>query len=207
MEQQKNNIEHIKTPGFKSINNPVDQIIPTNYGKIIWFYGRPSSGKTTLARCIYNEWMDLNMPCMTLDGDELRAGLNKDLGFSPDNRQENFRRAAELAKLFSQKGYYVVCSFITPTEKDREFLRSLTLGYDFRLIYVHASLQTCVNRDVKGLYKKALAGEIENFTGISAPFDESDNDYLANTEKYSKDELVHKLMDDLNTVSRRVVNY
>ena len=203
MEKQNNNMSYSPTSSFNPLITPIDEIIPANYGKIIWLYGRPSSGKTTLAKCIHDEWMNLNIPCLLLDGDELRAGLNKDLGFTPQDRQENFRRAAELAKLFSLKGYYVVCSFITPTEKDRDFLKSLTVGYDFRLIYVHASLQTCTKRDVKGLYKKALSGEIKSFTGISAPFDESGSDYRANTERHSIEELVHKLMSDLNTSSKK----
>lgn len=204
---------HEKKIGYKKNNlpgpfcNKPNQLIPKDNGKIIWLFGRPSSGKTTIAKALKAELNDLNKSCITLDGDELRAGLNKDLGFSPEDRRENFRRAVEMAKLLSLKGYNVVCSFITPTKNDRDMVKVLTVGFDIELVYVYASLQTCINRDVKGLYKKAISGEISNFTGITAPFDEPEDNYIINTEKDSVSDAVRKLLELQNILSLKAVNY
>ena len=204
---QTNKLIYKKIISSGSLYDKTKQVISKSNGKITWLFGRPSSGKTTIAKALKVELNNLNIPCIILDGDELRAGLNKDLGFSPEDRQENFRRAAEIAKIFSRKGYNVVCSFITPTESDRDLVKKLTVGFDTELVYIYASLQTCIKRDVKGLYKKAINGEIEKFTGISAPFDEPDDNYLVDTEKKSISDAVCKLMELLNVSSLKAVNY
>lgn len=178
-----------------------------NKGQIVWLFGRPSSGKTTIAQTLNRELNGTNMPCISIDGDELRGGLNKDLGFSFVDRKENLRRAAEMAKIMSLKGFNVVCSFITPTQNDREFVKSLMDGFEFELIYVYAALNTCIKRDVKGLYKKAISGEIVNFTGISAPFDEPENVQLLDTDKNSVSDIVCQLMRILKIPLIKVVNY
>jgi adenylyl-sulfate kinase len=185
----------------------IHEITQKNSGHIIWLYGRPSSGKTTIAKALWSELNNLDKPCITLDGDELRAGLNSDLGFSPSDRQENFRRAVEIAKIFSNKGYYVVCSFITPTLIDRELVRSVANGYDLKMVYVNASLQTCIKRDVKGLYQKAMNGEIKNFTGISAPFDVTNYTHMIDTEENSIADSLNDLKSILNISPLRVISY
>ncbi len=141
-------------------------------GRIIWLFGRPGSGKTTTAFELGENFKKLGKQIITLDGDEFRIGINKDLGYSPEERQENIRRAVEVAKLLASKGFLVLCSFITPTNKVREFVFELCENFDIEMFYLNATVEACMNRDVKGNYKKAMSGEIKYFTGISAPFEE-----------------------------------
>lgn len=152
--------------------NREDRII-TNKHKpcLIWFTGLSGSGKSTIANILEEELHKLQIHTYTLDGDNLRRGLNKDLKFTKKDREENLRRTAEVAKLFIDAGIVVLAAFITPFNKTREEIKTI-VGEDFYIeVFVNTPLEICEERDIKGLYKKARNGEIKNFTGISSPFE------------------------------------
>ena len=133
-----------------------------------------------------------------LDGDNIRHGLNRDLGFSPEDREENIRRIGEVAKLYTEAGFLVLTAFISPYRKDRDRVRALFTQGDFVEVYVKAALSVCEARDVKGLYKKARQGEIKDFTGISAPYEEPENaEMVISTNDETKEESTHKLLNYL----------
>lgn len=136
---------------------------------ILWFFGLPSSGKTTLTRALRDHLKTEGHAVAVLDGDEFRRGLCADLGFSDEDRAENLRRAAEMAKLLSTQGFIVLCAFITPGEHHRELVRNI-LGPGLRLIHVDCPLDTCVARDVKGLYQKAARKAMTGMTGTQESF-------------------------------------
>lgn len=140
-------------------------------GATIWLTGLSGSGKSTIAVAAEKALVERGCLAYVLDGDNIRHGLNKNLGFSPDDRTENIRRIGEVAKLFTDAGVLVFTSFISPYRSDRDAVRSIMADGDFIEVYVAASLETCESRDVKGLYAKARAGEIPDFTGISAPYE------------------------------------
>ena len=140
-------------------------------GACIWFTGLSGSGKSTIARETENMLYEQGVRTYVLDGDNIRHGLNSDLGFSPDDRNENIRRIGEVSKLFVDAGIIVMTAFISPYIKDRDRVRNIMEEGTFIEIYVEANLETCEERDPKGLYKKARAGEIKEFTGISAPYE------------------------------------
>lgn len=140
-------------------------------GMVFWLTGLSGSGKSTLARNLEKQLHQKGYLLKLLDGDNLRTGLNRDLGFSEADRSENIRRVAEIAHLFVETGVIVVCSFISPTIQIRQEAKEIIGDENFFEIFIQASLETCEKRDVKGLYKKARAGEIRNFTGIDAPFE------------------------------------
>lgn len=142
-----------------------------------WMVGLSGSGKSTLATALEKVLHEKGHLTMLLDGDNLRTGINNNLGFSEEDRIENIRRAAETAKLFVQSGVVTICSFISPTEKIRQMAKQI-IGEDFLEVYINAPLEVCEQRDVKGLYKKARNGEIKNFTGIDSPFEEPQNPAL-----------------------------
>jgi len=144
-------------------------------GAVIWLTGLPSSGKSTIAVELQAILFELGCNVYILDGDNIRHGLNKDLGFSPADREENIRRIGEVAKLFADAGILVITAFISPYRKDRDQARKLLHRGDFIEVFVKADIATCEKRDPKGLYKKARAGEIKNFTGISAPYEEPES--------------------------------
>lgn len=156
------------------------------------------SGKSTIATALERELFLQHKTTYVLDGDNIRHGLNKDLGFGPRDRQENIRRIGEVCNLFTDAGLVVLAAFVSPYNQDREQVRSLLeIGgrKDFIEIYVQASVSTCEERDPKGLYAKARAGEIPNFTGISAPFEEPINpDVILKTGDQSVEECVALLM-------------
>ena len=139
---------------------------------VLWFTGLSGSGKSTIAKLLERKLYEMKVHTMFLDGDNLRHGLNGDLGFAPADRQENIRRTAEVSALGFTHGSVVLCSFISPYEADRSFARSLVQDGRFVEIYVKCDLEVLKRRDTKGLYAKAIAGEIENFTGISAPYED-----------------------------------
>lgn len=146
-------------------------------GKTIWLTGLSGSGKSTIANeveCILN---NNGYATYLLDGDDLRLGLCKGLSFTPEDRKENLRRAAEVCKMFNDAGVVVFACFISPFREDRQMVRDI-VGESFVELYVNVSLETCERRDPKGLYKKARAGEIPNFTGIGAPYEEPLNPEL-----------------------------
>ena len=142
-------------------------------GAVLWFTGLSGSGKSTLAVAAERSLFELGCATYILDGDNVRHGLNEDLGFSPEDRTENIRRIGEVAKLFVDSGCLVLTAFISPYRSDRDRVREIMTGpRDFLEIHVACPLETCESRDPKGLYKKARAGEIPEFTGISAPYEE-----------------------------------
>lgn len=145
---------------------------------VIWMVGLSGSGKSTLARALENSLHEEGYLTQLLDGDNMRTGINNNLGFSPDDRTENIRRAAETAKLFMNAGLVTICSFISPTEDIRKMAKEI-IGDGYVEVYVDCPVEVCEERDVKGLYAKARKGEIPDFTGISAPFDVPKNPEVA----------------------------
>ncbi|MCL4694759.1 MAG: adenylyl-sulfate kinase [Candidatus Hydrogenedentes bacterium] len=142
---------------------------------VIWFTGLSGSGKSTLAHAVENALHEAGCRTFVLDGDNIRHGLNKDLGFSPEDREENIRRIGEVASLFTQAGVIAMTAFISPYRADRDKARAIAGEGNFVEVYVKCALDVCEERDPKGLYKKARAGEIKEFTGISAPYEEPDH--------------------------------
>ena len=140
--------------------------------------GLSGSGKSTLAHAVEEKLHTLCVRSCVLDGDNIRTGLNKDLGLSPEDRKENIRRIAEVAKLMVDAGLLVFAAFIAPYRQSREYVRKLMTGWPYYEIYLKCSIEECEKRDPKGLYKKAHAGEITNMTGISAPYEEPEHPSL-----------------------------
>ena len=139
-------------------------------GMVLWFTGLSGSWKSTIANALDDELNKLGKKTYILDGDNIRMGLNKDLTFSPEDRKENIRRISEVAKLFADSGTIVLTAFISPYIVDRQDARDL-IGEDFNEVFIDTDIEECIKRDPKGLYKKALAGEIKGFTGIDAPYE------------------------------------
>ena len=178
-----------------------DQLLPRSSkeerlgqrAKVFWLYGLSGSGKTTAAAAFEHHLHDKGFLGVVLDGDNVRSGLNKDLGFSDEDRSENIRRIAEAAKLFVSNGIVTVVSFITPRERFRRMAREIVGLDDFFEVYLKASYETCESRDVKGLYAKANAGEIRDFTGRQSTFKEPENPWLVlDTEKFSPQETLEQ---------------
>ncbi|MBN1586676.1 MAG: adenylyl-sulfate kinase [Candidatus Omnitrophica bacterium] len=144
-------------------------------GAVVWFTGLSGSGKSTVAREVELALVENGINAFVLDGDNIRHGLNSNLGFSPEDRTENIRRIGEVAKLFAQSNVVVLTAFISPYREDRDQVRALLPAGDFLEVFCDASLEVCEERDPKGLYKKARAGEIPQFTGISAPYEEPES--------------------------------
>ena len=167
-------------------------------GTALWFTGLSGSGKSTIANEVEKELFYQNKHTYILDGDNIRHGLNNDLGFSSNDRSENIRRIAEVAKLFVDAGLIVLVSFISPFQKDRELAKKIIGQEDFIEIFVDASFQECAKRDPKGLYKKALNGEIKNFTGLDSPYEKPENpDIYINSSKITIQESTKKILDFL----------
>jgi adenylylsulfate kinase len=141
-------------------------------GVVLWFTGLSASGKSTLAYAVEEKLFRQGHLCYVLDGDNVRHGLNKNLGFSPEDREENIRRIGEVAHLFAEAGVITMTAFISPYRADRDKARALLKDAEFVEIFVRIPLDVAKERDPKGLYKKAVAGEIKEFTGISAPYEE-----------------------------------
>ncbi|WP_276359347.1 adenylyl-sulfate kinase [Daejeonella sp. H1SJ63] len=163
---------------------------------VIWFTGLSGSGKTTLSDALEKELFIRGFKTYILDGDKIRNGLCKDLGFSEDDRTENIRRVAEVAGLMMDSGLVVLSAFITPFEKDRGMIREMIGCENLIRVFVDCPLEICEQRDVKGLYKKARNGEIKKFTGISSPFEiPLESDLVLKTAEQSKETLVDILLD------------
>ncbi|MCK4778400.1 MAG: adenylyl-sulfate kinase [Actinomycetia bacterium] len=163
---------------------------------LLWFTGLPSAGKSTVAQELEFELNKKGLHTYVLDGDNIRHGLNKNLGFTAEDRQENIRRIGEAGKLFVDAGIITLTAFISPYEKDRKTARELLEEGEFIEVFVKCSLETCIERDPKGLYKKAIAGEIPNFTGISDPYEEPSNpEIVLDTDELSVEESVEKIID------------
>jgi len=165
---------------------------------IVWFTGLPSSGKSTIANEVEKKLIQRRMRTYILDGDNVRMGLCKDLGFSEEDRAENIRRIGEVSKLFVDAGTLVLSAFVSPYTRDRNAVRDLVPEGEFVEVYVKCSLEEAESRDVKGLYKKARAGEIKGFTGIDDPYEAPENpEIVIETDKVTLDEGVNQLIDYL----------
>ncbi|MFY4773815.1 adenylyl-sulfate kinase [Metabacillus sp. RGM 3146] len=165
---------------------------------VIWLTGLSGSGKSTIANQLASELFNRDTQVYVLDGDNVRQGLNGDLGFSEQDRVENIRRIGEVSKLFVDSGSVVVTAFISPFKQDREQVRNLLADKEFIEVYVKCPLEECENRDPKGLYKKARNGEIRNFTGLDSPYEEPVNpEFTIETDEKSVSECVDDLLDYL----------
>ncbi|MCU7920139.1 MAG: adenylyl-sulfate kinase [Candidatus Thiodiazotropha sp. (ex Epidulcina cf. delphinae)] len=166
--------------------------------KLLWFTGLSGSGKSTLAHALEEELHQRGCRTYVFDGDNVRHGLCRDLGFSVADRSENIRRISEMAKLFVDAGVIALTAFISPIREDRERARGLFPHGDFIEVFVHCPLEVCESRDVKGLYKKARAGEIANFTGISSPYEPPDKPEITiDTNQRSVEACVDEMIDAL----------
>ncbi len=164
--------------------------------KVIWMCGLSGAGKSTMAAGLEKELFKLGYLTQIIDGDNVRSGLNSNLGFSDEDRKENLRRIAELSKLFLNCGVITINSFISPSKESRDLARSIIGKDDYIEAYINAPLETCEQRDVKGLYKRARQGLIKDFTGIDSPFTPPENpDVEINTDMLSIDEGVQKLLN------------
>jgi len=167
-------------------------------GAIIWFTGLSGSGKSTLAHAVEEYLHQRGYRTFVLDGDNVRHGLCGDLGFSDRDRQENIRRIGEMAKLFMEAGMIVLAAFISPYRADREHVRGMVEHGDFIEIYCDAALEICETRDIKGLYKKARAGEIAEFTGISSPYEAPTSpELIVNTGTTELEACVRQVIDEM----------
>ena len=163
---------------------------------MIWFTGLSGSGKSTIAIALERELQKRGLLCRILDGDNIRSGINNNLGFSEEDRVENIRRIAEIGKLFVDTGIITIAAFISPNNDLREMAANIIGKENFLEIFVSTPREECERRDVKGLYAKARRGEIKNFTGISAPFEAPENPALSiDTSKLSVEESVNKLLE------------
>ncbi len=168
-------------------------------GSVYWLYGLSGSGKSTIANAVERELHKQGRMTVILDGDNLRSGVNKNLGFTDEDRLENVRRSSEIAKIFSSQGIITLVSVITPKAELRSLAQDI-IGEDFHEVYIHASYETTEKRDVKGLYAKAAAGEIPHFTGKDSGFEPPVSpDLTLDTEKLSLEKCVQSLLNFINT--------
>jgi len=183
--------------------HPFDQLLPRESkedllqqrGKVLWFTGLSGSGKSTIAKGLEEKLHAKGFFSVVLDGDNVRTGINNNLGFSDEDRKENIRRIAEVAKLFCANGVITICSFVSPTNEIRTQAKSIVGEKDFLEIFVNTPIEECEKRDVKGLYAKARAGEIKDFTGVSVPFEIPVNaDLEIQTQNKSVEENVNEVM-------------
>jgi len=164
-------------------------------GVTIWLTGLSGSGKSTIAAELEHALLENGHQAYILDGDNIRHGLNKNLGFSPEDRSENIRRIGEVAKLFTDANIITITAFISPYRQDRENARKLQKNGEFIEVYVKCPLEVCEQRDTKGLYKKARAGEVKEFTGISAPYEEPLNHEITiDTSKMPVEESIRAIL-------------
>lgn len=169
-------------------------------GAVLWFTGLSAAGKSTLAHAVEEALYQRQCRTFVLDGDNVRHGLNRDLGFSIEDRDENLRRVGETAKLFLEAGTIVLAAFISPLRREREMIRTLMPHGDFFEIYCEADIEVCEQRDPKGLYEKARRGEIKEFTGISSPYEPPVKPELTvNTGKTSLEASVQQVLDLLES--------
>jgi adenylylsulfate kinase len=162
---------------------------------VLWFTGLSGAGKSTLAHAVEEQLHQLGCRTFVLDGDNVRHGLSSNLGFSEDDRRENIRRIGEAAKLMMEAGVIAMTAFISPFRADREAVRNLMPHGDFFEVYCKASLETCESRDVKGLYKKARAGEIKNYTGIDSPYEAPEKpELVVDTDALSIEQSVSEVL-------------
>ncbi|MBT4501142.1 MAG: adenylyl-sulfate kinase [Gemmatimonadetes bacterium] len=172
-------------------------------GILVWLTGLPSSGKSTTAFTVEHALVKRGQMAYVLDGDNIRHGLNKDLGFSAEDRAENIRRIGEVGKLFADAGIITLSSFVSPYQRDRDHVRALMDEGDFLEVFIDTPLEICEERDPKGLYKKAKAGEILHFTGISDPYEPPENPELViETATCTPQEATVQIIDKLETLGK-----
>ncbi len=167
---------------------------------VIWFTGLSASGKSTIAHHVEKELHHKGIRAYVFDGDNIRHGLNANLGFSSEDRAENIRRIVEVSRLFVDAGITVLASFITPLREQRAYIRKQLKDMTFVEVYVKCNVEECIKRDPKGLYKKAIDGTISNYTGVSSPFEEPENpDLVLDTQIMNVEESVNTLLENLKT--------
>jgi adenylylsulfate kinase len=172
-----------------SVTREERQKLLSQKGVIVWMTGLSASGKSTIAVILEQMLLHRHKHAYRLDGDNIRMGLNKNLAFSAEDRAENIRRIGEVAKLFTDAGVIVITSFISPYKKDRDAVRAGTKPGEFHEVYIHTSLEEAEKRDPKGLYKKARAGQLKNFTGIDDPYEAPEKpELLIETEKQTPED-------------------
>lgn len=187
--------EHVYPIFDKMLSRSAKEQLLGQKGLMVWFTGLSGSGKSTLAVALERELHQRGLLCRILDGDNIRSGINNNLGFSAADREENIRRIAEVGKLFVDTGIITLAAFISPDEKMRQKAASIIGNGDFLEVYVNTPIEACEKRDVKGLYAKARKGEIKNFTGVSAPFEVPGNpDISIDTSVTSLEESVQALL-------------
>ena len=187
-----------------SINQSDRHCLNGHRTALLWFTGLSGSGKSTLAHSLEERLFNMGIRSYVLDGDNIRCGLNNDLGLSPKDRKENIRRIAEVAKLMVDSGILVFAAFIAPYKNSRMFVRELMSDFPFYECYVNCPVDVCETRDPKGLYKKARSGEITNMTGITAPYEEPENpELIVNTSETSLDDCVDKMIEFL--IVRKII--
>lgn len=182
-----------------------DRSILKNHKPVmVWLTGLSGSGKSTIANALEQELFNKNFHTYLLDGDNIRKGINKNLGFSEDDRKENLRRVAEIGKLMLDAGLICIGAFISPLKKDRILVKQIIGKENFFEIFVDTPLELCEARDVKGLYAKARRGEIKNFTGINAPYEKPEEANLViKTEELTIDEAVLKIINNIENRIKR----
>lgn len=175
----------------KVLNKTIKEKKLKQKAKVIWFTGLPCSGKTTLAQLFENKLFENNFTIITIDGDIIRTGLNKDLGFSINSRSENIRRIAEVAKIMIDNGIIVITSLVSPSIEVRNMAKDIIGENDFLEVFINAPLNVCETRDVKGMYKKARQGVIKDFTGVDAIYENPEKPFLEiKTDKLSIEESI-----------------
>ncbi len=175
------------------------ELLLNQKGKVLWFTGLSGSGKSTIAEAVQKKLYDTGHLVKVLDGDNIRAGINNNLGFSIEDRKENIRRIAEVARLFLDTGVIVIASFVSPTIEIRDQAKKIIGKSDFYEIFVDTPLEECERRDVKGLYKKARAGEIKGFTGIDSPFEAPADPFLVlDTISFSVEECADNVITSIH---------
>ncbi|MBY5956961.1 adenylyl-sulfate kinase [Membranicola marinus] len=180
----------------RTVSREAKEQLVRQQGQVLWFTGLSGSGKTTLALALEKKLTEEGHLVALLDGDNIRDRLCGDLTFTQEDRMENIRRISEVARILVHNGLVVLCSFVSPEASMRQLAADIIGPEDFHLVYVKASVDTCKNRDPKGLYEKAIQGEIENFTGISAPFEVPDKPQLVlDTESNEPDQNLEKLLN------------
>ncbi|MFD0048706.1 adenylyl-sulfate kinase [Actinomycetes bacterium NPDC127524] len=183
-----------------SLSKEFRRVQNAHHSFVIWFTGLSGSGKSTIANELANALYKNGIGNYVLDGDNIRHGLNKDLGFTDSDRKENIRRIGEVSRLFVDSGQVVLTAFISPFQEDRDTVRNLLEDNEFIEVYVKCPVEECESRDPKGLYQKARGGLIKNFTGIDSPYEEPRNpEIILETERYSIEECVSQLLHYLTS--------
>lgn len=205
--RQKNRLSKVKLAPLKNNIHPIfDRLIQRadrekrlqQRAKVVWMTGLSGSGKSTIAEALERKMYNAGFFAQVLDGDNIRSGINNNLGFSIEDRQENIRRIAEVAKLYLSSGIITLNSFISPTKSIRQYAKDIIGKTDFIEIYINAPLSVCEERDVKGLYKKARSGAIKGFTGIDSPYEAPQNPALEIlTDQQSLEDSVDIIFDFL----------